>query len=589
MNKIEYACIPDWSAHFDRSQDAWLAVSMDGLLQQFNRNVPPLLGLPEDGLAGKRLSAMLGRVDALSCWSGCTYRGTLFSLKSGERQGAMIAVEEVPCPLPGWKGRLLRLTDVSENLEIENNRIRKLDRLTALADIMTLAETDRQRWLDEAMELGARALGLELGLVSRVNHGVLFLLAHNAPGLMKHNQSFPLEQTYCSITIAAADVVAISPFLQSAYASHPCYQAFGFQSYIGVPLWVHGELYGTVSFSSKVPLQAGFDRNDKVFVKLLARWVGGVIERMNVERRLRESHSELEEKVELLAMAEKVARLGHWRLDLQGRTMLLSEEAHAFLGLPPRAEWGLGEFEALIATADRDAWREQLNACVSEGRQIGLELRMINADGYTRWLSLRGMRLDQPHPHQLFGVLLDITDSKQAQETILFQASHDSLTGLINRVLLFDRLGQEVRRCQRTDGHFAVLFIDLDFFKVINDRYGHEAGDRVLVQVGKRLVSALRKSDTVGRFGGDEFIAIIPGVDSRELVSHMIRKILRRLETPILFGREELFISASVGVSLYPNDATLPQELIRKADNDMYLVKEQRRILPDKNGKKHTR
>jgi diguanylate cyclase (GGDEF)-like protein len=257
--------------------------------------------------------------------------------------------------------------------------------------------------------------------------------------------------------------------------------------------------------------------------------------------------------------------------------------------LPPRAEWGLGEFEALIATADRDAWREQLNACVSEGRQIGLELRMINADGYTRWLSLRGMRLDQPHPHQLFGVLLDITDSKQAQETILFQASHDSLTGLINRVLLFDRLGQEVRRCQRTDGHFAVLFIDLDFFKVINDRYGHEAGDRVLVQVGKRLVSALRKSDTVGRFGGDEFIAIIPGVDSRELVSHMIRKILRRLETPILFGREELFISASVGVSLYPNDATLPQELIRKADNDMYLVKEQRRILPDKNGKKHTR
>jgi diguanylate cyclase (GGDEF)-like protein len=205
---------------------------------------------------------------------------------------------------------------------------------------------------------------------------------------------------------------------------------------------------------------------------------------------------------------------------------------------------------------------------------------MINAEGYTRWLTIRGMRLEQHHQHQLFGVLLDITDSKQAQETILFQASHDSLTGLINRVLLYDRLGQEIRRCQRADGHFAVLFIDLDYFKVINDNYGHEAGDRVLVQVAKRLAAALRKSDTVGRFGGDEFIAIIPGVDHPDKLIPLTTKILRKLEAPILFGKEELFISASIGAALYPGDATLPQELIRKADNNMYQVKESRRDLP---------
>jgi diguanylate cyclase (GGDEF)-like protein/PAS domain S-box-containing protein len=576
----DYTCIPEWGTHFDRSPDAWLTLSRDGVLQQFNPPVAQLLGVDPGSLVGAKLPSLFKRVDVISGWASGSFKGVLFSLVSGERQGALIAIEEMPCPLPQWSGRLLRLTDVSETLEVESNRIRKLDRLTALADIMTLAESDRQHWLDQAMELGARALGLELGMVSRVHGGVYFLLAHNAPGLLKHGQTYSLEQTFCHLVVESSDVVAFSPCQGSLYSEHPAAKIFGFQSYIGAPLWVHGELYGTVSFSSKVPLQSGFDHNDKIFIKLLTRWVGGVIERMNVERRLRESHGELEEQVELLGMAEKVARLGHWRLDMHLRTILLSDEAHAFLGLPPKPEWGLGEFEALIASEDRDAWREQLHACLTDGSQIGLELRMINADGYTRWLSLRGTRLEQHQAHQLFGVMLDITDSKQAQETILFQASHDSLTGLINRVLLFDRLGQEIRRSQRSDGHFAVLFIDLDYFKVINDCYGHEAGDRVLVQVAKRLASALRKSDTVGRFGGDEFIAIISGVDHVAKIDELNKKILRKLEAPILFGKDELFISASIGVALYPNDATLPQDLIRKADNDMYLVKEQRRGLP---------
>ncbi|BEV71074.1 hypothetical protein THUN1379_05560 [Paludibacterium sp. THUN1379] len=581
MKKTDYSSIADWALHYGRSKDAWLTLSVDGQIQQFNAMVPRVLGLSQTELIGKKLSGMLRRVDAMISRSNAIFRGTLFSLLPGTRSGAILAVEEIPCPLPDWRGRLLRLTDVSELIEVESNRIRKLDRLTALADIMTLAESDRQRWLDESMELGARTLGLELGMVSHIQDGVFHLLAHNAPGILQHGQTWPLAQTYCSITAASHEVQALSPFLDSPWADHPCFSHFGYQSYIGAPLWVHGQMYGTVSFCSRVLRPGGFDHNDRIFVKLLARWVGGVIERMNVEGRLRESHGELEEQVELLAMAEKVARLGHWRLDMQLRTMLLSDEAQSFLGLPSRPEWGLGEFEALIAADDRGSWRDQINACLEEGAQIGLELRMINADGYTRWLSLRGMRLEQQQQHQLFGVMLDITDTRQAQETILFQASHDSLTGLINRVLLFDRLGQEIRRCQRNDGHFAVLFIDLDYFKQINDRYGHEAGDRVLVQVAKRLASALRKSDTVGRFGGDEFIAIIPGLNTREAAALLKKKILRRLETPILFGRDELFISASIGVSFYPAEATLPQDLIRKADNDMYIVKESRRGLPN--------
>jgi diguanylate cyclase (GGDEF)-like protein/PAS domain S-box-containing protein len=579
VKNIDYVSISGWTEHFERLPDAWLALSRDGLVQQFNAAAPPLLAIEPSRLKGQKLSRLFKRADILSGWASGSFKGVLFTLLSPERAGMMVAIEEIPCPVPGWSGRLLRLTDVTETLEAESNRNRKLNRLTALADIMTLAENDRQHWLDQAMELGARALGLELGMVFRVDEGVCCLLAHNAPGLLVHGQTFPLADTFCHITHQTSDVVAFPSYSESEFVGHPGYETFGFQSYIGAPLSVHGALYGTLCFSSKATAQSHFDHIDKIFVKLLARWVGGLLERMNVESRLRESHGELEEQVELLAMAEKVARLGHWRLDTHSRTVLLSDEAHGFLGLPTRPEWGLGEFEALIDSSDREAWREQLNLCLSSGVPIGLELRMTSADGASRWLSLRGMRLEQHQAHQLFGVMLDITDSKQAQETILFQASHDSLTGLINRVLLFDRLGQEIRRSQRMDTRFAVLFIDLDYFKVINDRYGHEAGDRVLVQVGKRLAAALRKSDTVGRFGGDEFIAIISGVENLEQIDVLTKKILRKLEAPILFGKEELFISASIGVAMYPGDAVSPQDLIRKADNDMYQVKEQRRHL----------
>lgn len=580
MKTDDYTGIAEWDRHFGDTDEAWLALSNDGRVRQFNPAAVRLLGTDAATLAGTPLPLLLRRPDNGALQAAVAVRGRVLTLADGPRAGALIALEDVPCPLPGWQGRLVCLTDVSEWIAAEDSRVRKLDRLTALADIMTLAEADRQHWLDQAMELGARALGLELGMVNRIHDDVVFLMAHNAPGILRHGQSHPLDQTYCSLTVEANDVLALSPVTGTFAAERPCFRQFGYQSYIGVPLVLHGALYGTVCFCSRAPHPTGFDLNDRIFVKLLARWVGGVIERMNVESRLRESHGELEEQVELLAMAEKVARLGHWRLDIDARSLLLSGEAQAFLGLPARDAWGLGEFEALIAADDRAGWRDQINACADDGVPIGLELRITNADGYTRWLSLRGMRLESRDRPLLFGVMLDITDSKQAQETILFQASHDALTGLINRVLLFDRLGQEIRRCERADGRFAVLFIDLDYFKVINDRYGHEAGDRVLVQVARRLAAALRKSDTVARFGGDEFIALVPGGDSRERIAPLCEKILHRLEAPIPFGRESLFISASIGAAFFPSDATAPQDLIRLADNDMYRIKELRRHLP---------
>ena len=577
VKHVDYQPIPDWTRHFGMVKDAWLAISAEGIIQQINQAAAILFKSDAAALVGQKLAGKLVRRDTEASYLVSSSRGTLCALSLPDLSPALIEVEDIPCPLTGWTGRLLRLTDVTERLEGEAGRIQKLGRLTALADIMTLPESDRQRRLDEAMELGARALGLEFGVVARVDGDRFVIKAHNSPGLLQHGQLFPLDETYSSIMHSSEDVLALSPFLSSPYAEHPCFARLGYQSYIGIPLWVHGERYGTVSFSSRVVRCQDFNYNDKMFVRLLARWIGGVIERMLVEERLRESHADLEEQLELLAMAEKVARLGHWRLDTRLRTVLLSSEAHTLLGRPVHPEWGMGEFEAFIATEDRDVWRDQVHACLTDGVPIGLELRMLDSSGAIRWLSVRGTRLEQGDHYLLFGVMLDITDSKQAQETILFQASHDALTGLINRVLLFDRLGQEIRRSQRSDSSFAVLFLDLDFFKEINDRYGHEAGDRVLVEAGKRLLAVLRQSDTVGRFGGDEFIAIIPGSGDQEAIAPLVKKILRRLEAPIVFGKASLFISASIGASFYPQDATVPQDLIRLADNDMYRVKAARR------------
>lgn len=154
-------------------------------------------------------------------------------------------------------------------------------------------------------------------------------------------------------------------------------------------------------------------------------------------------------------------------------------------------------------------------------------------------------------------------------------ASHDTLTGLANRGYFFQRLEEEIARAKRYKSHFAVLFIDLDGFKDINDRLGHQAGDEVLQQTAARLRTVCRETDLAARFGGDEFALIVAGVGDCEAVREPARRVADAVRCPIPWRDEELHLTASVGVSVFPSDGATPDELTHHADLAMYHVKRQ--------------
>ncbi|WP_260291311.1 diguanylate cyclase domain-containing protein [Sedimenticola hydrogenitrophicus] len=199
------------------------------------------------------------------------------------------------------------------------------------------------------------------------------------------------------------------------------------------------------------------------------------------------------------------------------------------------------------------------------------------------WLLLSGVTLFALS--RLRTQMLLLKRAKEQQERVVEQrtaqlrrlAHYDMLTRLPNRSLFHDRLSQDLLRAKRSDEVFALLFLDLDRFKYINDTFGHEAGDQVLVEVARRLCVYVRSSDTVARMGGDEFNIILSGVNDRESVALLAGKILEQMRTPFTVAGTEQRISASVGIACYPLDGRDETELLRNADLAMYRAKQEGR------------
>ena len=172
-----------------------------------------------------------------------------------------------------------------------------------------------------------------------------------------------------------------------------------------------------------------------------------------------------------------------------------------------------------------------------------------------------------------YGTIRDISERKEAQEVINFQAYHDLLTHLPNRALLKDRLELAITQGRRNKRKLAVMFLDLDRFKVVNDTLGHSMGDRLLKAVANRLQSCLRRGDTLSRFGGDEFTLLLPEVRTRDDVVVIASKILDRLGSPFVIDGHELFVGASIGIAMYPEGGDSADTLIQNADIAMYHIK----------------
>ena len=171
------------------------------------------------------------------------------------------------------------------------------------------------------------------------------------------------------------------------------------------------------------------------------------------------------------------------------------------------------------------------------------------------------------------GIARDITDRKVAEQVLEYMATHDSLTGLPNRTLFSDRLRHALARAKRSEKMIAVLFIDLDGFKSVNDAFGHEIGDQVLKLVSDKLRRCIRSSDTVARMSGDEFILVIENLSKQEDALSIASKILGTISAPLMVSNQHITITASIGLSLYPVDGEDELNLLQKADAAMYQVK----------------
>ncbi|HEY5050225.1 MAG TPA: EAL domain-containing protein [Acidothermaceae bacterium] len=234
----------------------------------------------------------------------------------------------------------------------------------------------------------------------------------------------------------------------------------------------------------------------------------------------------------------------------------------------------LGRDEAFLAV-----WEAGLRGVLATGEGCSVEFS-VGSGSQLRWFASHLAPQRESENGTPVGVVAsthEVTELKHAQSKLAHQAVHDPLTGLANRVLLVDRLTQALLRMERQPGQLALLFIDLDHFKVINDTYGHETGDRLLVEVGERLTAIARRLDTVARFGGDEFVLLCDRLSTEEDVRVVADRVVRAVGEPFFNDGIELNITASVGVVVTGDPYAGCENLVRDADAAMYQAKERGR------------
>lgn len=210
-----------------------------------------------------------------------------------------------------------------------------------------------------------------------------------------------------------------------------------------------------------------------------------------------------------------------------------------------------------------------------EGQDVArrYQLRILRKSGEVAWLEMSGARIEWNGRPAALNFLVDITERKEAEEKIRFMAQHDPLTGLPNRALFFDRLNRALALARREKRLLAVMFVDLNDFKPVNDTFGHDMGDFLLQAVARRIESVLRASDTVARIGGDEFVVLLPTVTSFQSVDGVVHKIRQAVRDPFELEDKAVTISASIGTAIFPDHGAEPTSLCRHADQSMYQDK----------------
>jgi diguanylate cyclase (GGDEF)-like protein/PAS domain S-box-containing protein len=328
-------------------------------------------------------------------------------------------------------------------------------------------------------------------------------------------------------------------------------------------LWRHRRADGTTFYAEVVSSAVLFDGKPARAVLAL-----DATARLEVARALSESRA-------ALAEAQELTHLGSFEVDLRTEAITWSAELYRIVGLDADRElprW-LDEFDH---PDDAATVRSEIERARRERTAYTSEHRILTSDGRERYVCERGQFIFEDgddEPKRIVGAVLDVTDRKHAEERLRHLAQHDPLTDLPNRALFSERVRCEIGRAHTARRGVAVLFLDLDRFKAINDSVAHAAGDLLLRETAARLSEAVGRRGIVARHSGDEFLVALGGVLREEDALEFVRGLLEVVSRPLLYEDVKLQITASIGVSLFPEDGNTPDELLRNADAAMYAAK----------------
>ncbi len=298
--------------------------------------------------------------------------------------------------------------------------------------------------------------------------------------------------------------------------------------------------------------------------------------------------SDLSKSRETLADAQRLAGLSSWEWDLESNIVYWSKEIYARFGVPEDSvNSNSDSFWNLIHPDDRDAVKEAFVAAIKAEKPYNQDYRIVLPNGATQIIHVQGRTEydGDGRALRMHGTIQDITERKRTEEQIRHLAFYDSLTSLPNRMLFKEQLNQALQSARREERYVSILFLDLDNFKRVNDTLGHTIGDLLLQDVGARLAQCIRAEDslarspsaqpnlTVARLGGDEFTVLLGRIANTQDAAKVAQRILDSLAEPIDVDGHELFVSASIGIAVYPFDGEETETLIKNADAAMYHAK----------------
>lgn len=332
-------------------------------------------------------------------------------------------------------------------------------------------------------------------------------------------------------------------------------------------------LIGAAAGSQIVFVFQRFEPHYVLVPAFLTLLIGGLAGRIAVLReRLRRKGAQFR------AVADLAQEFTYLRT-VDGRYEYVSPSCRQLTGHAPEEFYATPNLmDRLIHAEDRERWASHVHSVNNAGMPVSLDIRLVTRDGRTVWIShlCAPVYDEQGRQVAVRSTNLDITERKGFEERIERMAYYDALTGLPNRHALIREMHARIAAASLAGPGFAVLFLDLDWFKHINDSFGHALGDELLRQVASRLRDGSPEPVLISRFGGDEFVIVVPDVAEPEAAVSIARDLLTRIERPFSVAGREFYVSGSIGIALYPYDGRDPDLLVRHADSAMYESKKDR-------------